>query len=327
MRLRLVPVSSQFWSVDGRFLAAGGDVTQRSAMLVGSDRARHGSAHGNAVVQILTASGVAATLRWSTDDTPAWAPDGGRLAFVRAAQTKTIYVMRGNGRAAREIVQGFNPVWSPTGHAIAFERRGVIFVVSSAGGGRARRIGPGHNPVWSPDGRSLAFDHDGVFVISAEGGLARRVAAPYTGVCFDPVRFVPERPTWSHDGRVIAYDVGRLDCPRVSVVARDGSAGRHVVQGELPQWTPDDSEIVYVARKGLAAVTGDGQHGRMVIDQPFVKSFSITSDGRLIAYDRVPCTQQACTSEIWIARTDGSGGRPLLRSSIDVDPAWRPIGR
>ncbi len=70
-------------------------------------------------------------------------------------------------------------------------------------------------------------------------------------------------------------------------------------------------------------VDGDGRN-RRIVSNDFVTSFSLSSDGRLIAYSREPCTRSNCTGEIWITRTDGRGRWPLLRGSVDADPAWRP---
>ena len=64
------------------------------------------------------------------DTTPRWAPDGKRLAFVRAvekdgkAQPGQIYLLQMDGGEARAITDGAsgagNPVWSPDGSRIAF---------------------------------------------------------------------------------------------------------------------------------------------------------------------------------------------------------------
>jgi Tol biopolymer transport system component len=331
IHIRLVSDPDQYWSPDGRFLATEGDFYQTSANPPGDE-----PAHGNAVVRILTPSGVAATFRWSTDDSPAWAPDGGRLAFVRTARTKTIYIIGTRGGHAGALARGHNPIWSPDGRSIAFERLGTVFVVAATGG-PARRIAPGHNPTWSPDGRSLAFDDRGVFTAPAKGGQPVQIAAPYTGQYCDldgeRLNYAPEEPAWSHDGRLIAFDGGpEQDCPALtlSVVASDGSFPRHVASGEKPQWTPDDSHLVFLDSGKLAAIGANGTAERILSDHQFgrsfsiVTSFSITSDGRLIAYSRVSCTRGTCTSEIWIARTDRHGRWLVLRNSIDADPAWRP---
>jgi hypothetical protein len=118
--------------------------------------------------------------------------------------------------------------------------------------------------------------------------------------------------------------VRSIDCPALDVVANDGTSWRHVTDGSKPQWTPDDSQIVFLDGNGrLRAVGADGLGPRMVSNH-FVTSFSLTSDSQLIAYSREACTRTTCTGEIWIARTDGRGRWPLLRNSIDADPAWRP---
>jgi Tol biopolymer transport system component len=307
-RLRLAPPAQQWWSRDGKFLDTEGDFNQGSGA---------SPAHGNAVARILTLRGVPATFRWSTDSAPAWAPDGRRLAFVRTAQTNEIYVIDASGGRPRRLATGHNPVWSPDGMWIAFERRRGVWVIASAGG-RARLIAPGRNPAWSPDSRWLAFANTGVFSAPMEGGPPHLLLAPRRLDCFgEPVSFLPDWPAWSHDGRSLAFGYhANADCNWVLAVASsDGDSPRSLTDGSHPQWTPDDSHLVFLDHSDLGLVAASGQDRRTLADD-FVESFSTSSDGGLIAYERL--------GEIWIVQATGQDRRTLLRKGLYADPAWAP---
>jgi tricorn protease len=75
------------------------------------------------------------------------------------------------------------PALSPDGQWIAFEFKGNLYKVSSAGGNALPlTINGAYNgyPVWSHDGKTLAFASDrfgnfDVFIMPASGGEARRL--------------------------------------------------------------------------------------------------------------------------------------------------------
>ena len=132
-----------------------------------------------------------ATSGASFDVTPAWSPDGGRIAFTsyRSGGVATLWTMRADGGDVQQItvlpatgdVGDFFPVWSPDGSLLAFQRRNReqvrIGLVPATGGQPAlfEFAGKAFTPAWSPDGRLLAFagEVDGeldLYLRSADGG-------------------------------------------------------------------------------------------------------------------------------------------------------------
>ena len=94
-------------------------------------------------------------------DTPTWAPDGSRIAFVHE---EDIWTIGADGSDARRLItNGESPSWSRDGDVIAFTRevpcgkpvcRERVFLVG-AGGGEAHGVGPTfagpRSIVWLPD--------------------------------------------------------------------------------------------------------------------------------------------------------------------------------
>ena len=133
-------------------------------------------------------SGVTRLIDHDADDlTPAWSPDGRRIAFASGGRARLdIYVMDASGFTRLTDNDGGTPAWSPDGRRIAFtsDRDGnpEIYVMNADGSGVTRLT---YNdardlflndsfPAWSPDGRRIAFHshRDGnmeIYVMNAAG--------------------------------------------------------------------------------------------------------------------------------------------------------------
>ncbi len=92
-----------------------------------------------------------------------------------------------------------------------------------------------------------------------------------------------------------------------------------------PQWTPDDSQIVFDLDGRLATIGADGS-GFKDLDAWATsdyarRSFSLSPDGRLIAYT-TSLRDTEGRHDIWIIQTNGENPRPLLQSASA--PVWQP---
>ena len=231
---------------------------------------------------------------------PAWSPDGAKIAFSRFTGTRfQIYVMNADGTGATQLTFGDSAAtgaaWSPDGKRIAFTRCSVscdVYAMNADGSDPTRLTygeQPGdESPTWSPDGRSIAFaDIDGLFAIGSFGGPWRRVT---DGPADDA------NPSWSPDGKQIAFDSSRgLFNGDIYVIGVNGDRMRQLTDSapldSHPSWSSDGSSIAFMrkvrkvaqARVWVMNANGTGQTNLGAIGDPY-STPAWSPDGQQIAY-------------------------------------------
>ncbi len=245
------------------------------------------------------------------DVSPAWSPDGSRIAFVS---------FRGNGPRIYTI--------APDGS----DERSVALSV------RAARADP---PSWSPDGSRLAFvgaegeDVSLDWVDTYYSDESKRVTATVKRTIYREAVYTV-RPDGS-DLRKLAWSKGPEAFPRTRMGVSDISSPEEAVRSF--RWSPDGKRIAFVAsyygeRDGIYVANLDGSDVRQIFDLTtitgtkqntlgWIIDFAWSRDGSLISFEAGGRTTYVYrglrrpVASVYTIASDGSDLR-LLISRADL---------
>ena len=223
----------------------------------------------------------------SIDESPAWSPDGAKIAFSRQdlGAPSDIYTMNADGTGLTRLTnaqfEDVFPSWSPDGTKLTFTYGQCdgpdlvtpdVFVMDSTGANRVlltKNLLVNGFSDWSPGGSTIAFargpsgdcnsaeETADIFAMDPDGSNQRSLTNNPDG---------ESRPTYSPDGSRIAYFRGSPQSPAHLYVMNSDGSGQTQIGPDVdldhnnnskPSWSPDGSKIVFSAT--LAGSSGPSQ--------------------------------------------------------------------
>lgn len=296
----------------------------------------------------------------SSNITPAFSPDGERIAFRSDRDGGGIFLMSSSGESITRVSdEGFSPSWSPAGHEIVVARGTFVSptdVSSTAEGllaidvrsGKKREVirsGQALQPAWSPRGHRIAYfalrpntGQRDLFTVAADGSDADGSAVEVTNDA--PLDW---SPTWSPSGEFLYFSSNRGGTMNLWRVPIDERSGRILGEPEAVTTPSNWSGMMSFSRDGLTLAFASLDWRSTLLRQRFdaareetigpptpllrgsrpIRDHAISPDGQWIAFN-----ETAAREDLFMARVDGREYRRLTDDAArDRGPAWSPDGQ
>ena len=227
---------------------------------------------------------------------PAWSPDGGRIAYVSFEGKKPSIYVHSLGTGQRAVAANFK--------------------------------GSNSAPAWSPDGQTLAvtLTRDGgsqLYLVPATGGEARRISMS---------QGIDTEPNFSPDGRTIYFTSDRGGSPQIyKLNVSNGESTRVSFSGNYnvsPRVSPDGTKLAYLARRNgkyLVVLRDLNSNAETLLSENGTEeSPSFAPNGKWVLY----ATNLVGRDYLISASTDGRVKQRLSAGPVDIrEPTWGPFPR
>jgi Tol biopolymer transport system component/DNA-binding winged helix-turn-helix (wHTH) protein len=290
--------------------------------------------------------------------TPAWSPDGRRIAFLRQAEGDDgatvkdileVSALGGDERRLGACSGGIGLSWSPDGKHLAVPHRdepsgpSSIHLLSRENGTKQKlttppleSLGGDHHPRFSPDGKTLAFLRGGaagsdIFLVSLESGEER----PLT---FDNPN--TQGLDWYPDGGSIVFSSARSGRAGVWSLWKVPSSGGEPKplnigeQAEYPVVSRLGRRLAYTRTAvdfniwrapGLSARQGAPPPTRFIASTSLDYFPNYSPDGKRICFT----SNRSGHLELWVCDSDGKNPKQLtfFNHWLTINGNWSPDGK
>ncbi len=213
---------------------------------------------------------------------------------------------------------------APRGKVVFSVERGdrpedkFLWSMNADGTGAKQILERASSPALSPDGNQIAYYHwnDGIYVANADGSNTKKIVGETNAKSI----------AWSYDGKWIAF--ASQTTKNIDAVLPDGTGRRTIVTGgDMPTWSPDESQIALSTCRGslcgiFRANSGGGFEPVLVTGDAGGNPVW-SPDGKKILYQ----VEANDVKQLFVVNIDGTGRKQLaFGSAPHVDGQWSSDG-